>query len=260
MLSDDEFASLCALSSPAPLGVPAWLPWTPAEGPLRGRLFGLDAEFVALAPATRETRGGIEVDVRPARLGLARVSVVRGCADGSPLAPAIDDYVRQVEPVHDYLTRWSGLRPGDLDPRTSPHALTTLKRASAKLNHLVAAGAIFVGHGLSQDFRMINIVVPPSQVVDTVDLFRRPHARRLSLRFLASRLLNADIQVGVHDSVEDARTALLLHERYGELVEAGTLDSTLRALYDYGAVHGWDPLGAAGDGGSFGVAAAQATV
>ena len=57
-----------------------------------------------------------------------------------------------------------------------------------------------------------------------------------------------------------SRTALLLHERYGELVEAGTLDSTLRALYDYGAVHGWDPLGAAGDGGSFGVAAAQATV
>ena len=97
-------------------------------------------------------------------------------------------------------------------------------------------------------------------MLDTVELYSFARQRKLSLRFLASRLLNADIQVGVHDSVEDARTALLLHERYGELVEAGTLDSTLRALYDYGAVHGWDPLGAAGDGGSFGVAAAQATV
>jgi PAB-dependent poly(A)-specific ribonuclease subunit 2 len=39
----------------------------------------------------------------------------------------IDDYVRTVEPVYDYLTRFSGLVPGDLDPSTSPHYLTTLK-------------------------------------------------------------------------------------------------------------------------------------
>ena len=44
----------------------------------------------------------------PARLGLARVSVVRG-AGARAGEPCIDDYIQAVEPVHDYLTKWSGL-------------------------------------------------------------------------------------------------------------------------------------------------------
>ena len=48
------------------------------------------------------------MEVCKARLGLARVSVVRG---ESPAAgsPAIDDYIRSLEPISDYLTKWSGL-------------------------------------------------------------------------------------------------------------------------------------------------------
>ena len=43
-----------------------------------------------------------------ARLGLARVSVVRG--EGPTLGtPAIDDHIRSLEPITDYLTKWSGL-------------------------------------------------------------------------------------------------------------------------------------------------------
>lgn len=53
--------------------------------------------------------------------------------------------------------------PGDLDPALSPHHLTTHKAAYLKLRFLVDAGAIFVGHGLKKDFRMLNIVVPPAQ-------------------------------------------------------------------------------------------------
>lgn len=57
-----------------------------------------------------------------------------------------------------------GLLPGDLDPGISPHHLTTHKAAYLKLRALVDAGCTFVGHGLKQDFRMINIFVPPAQV------------------------------------------------------------------------------------------------
>jgi PAB-dependent poly(A)-specific ribonuclease subunit 2 len=48
----------------------------------------------------------------PCRLALARVSVLRGSGPAAGTA-FIDDYVACVEPVVDYLTRWSGIRPGD---------------------------------------------------------------------------------------------------------------------------------------------------
>ena len=51
---------------------------------------------------------GLPAEVRPARLGLARISVVRGEGPAAGTA-AIDDYVRTLEPVTDYLTKYSGL-------------------------------------------------------------------------------------------------------------------------------------------------------
>lgn len=112
---------------------------------------------------TEASHRGVEIETAPSRLGLARVSVVRG--EGPQAGKAcIDDYIRATEPVYDYLTQYSGLRNGDLDPAMSQHHLTTLKASYLKLRFLADAGCIFVGHGLKKDFRMINMLVPPEQV------------------------------------------------------------------------------------------------
>ena len=46
---------------------------------------------------------------------------------------------------------------GDLDPNNTPHTLVPLKVAYKKLRALVDAGCIFIGHGLSKDFRTISM-------------------------------------------------------------------------------------------------------
>ena len=58
-----------------------------------------------LLPARLPCRRGSEVEVRPPRLGLARVSVLRGQGPAKGSA-CIDDYIRSAEQVHDYLTKF----------------------------------------------------------------------------------------------------------------------------------------------------------
>jgi len=137
----------------------------------------------------------------------------------------------------------------------SSHTLVPLKVAYKKLRLLIDLGCIFVGHGLSKDFRIISnasfplylftpflliidIFVPPDQVIDTVDLyFIKERQRRISLRFLAWYILKQDIQQETHDSIEDARSALSLYKAYQEMEEQGTFDAKLEELYRAGREH-----------------------
>ena len=241
----------------------------PHEQPSPGDHVGIDSEFVALQQAELEIKpDGSRSTLRPSRLGLARVSVLRGKAatdfsdkSGSTrpsdraldprkaseatFVPFIDDYIHISEPIVDYLTAYSGIAPGDLSPSVSPHAasgrLVSLKTAYKKLWLLLNLGCVFVGHGLPKDFRTINLHIPKAQVVDTVDLFfDKRRARKISLRFLSWYLLGERVQIEDenigkgHDSIVDARMALRLWGKWRELESQGKTQRVIDDIYKKG--------------------------
>jgi hypothetical protein len=93
----------------------------------------------------------------------------------------------------------------------------------------------YLWHSLADDWRLIDIYVPPERVIDTVDLyFLRERQRRLSLRFLSWFVLHENIQTDTHDSIEDARSALMLYTAYQDFDAQGILDEKLDELYREG--------------------------
>ncbi|OLN95998.1 PAB-dependent poly(A)-specific ribonuclease subunit PAN2 [Colletotrichum chlorophyti] len=208
-------------------------PATERPGP--ESIVALDTEFVAVRqPEIEMNSDGERETIRPIVYALARASVVRGQGEDEGL-PFIDDYISIKEPIVDYLTSYSGITHEDLDPRVSKHNLVPLKVAYKKLWILLNLGCKFLGHGLKQDFRVINIHIPRSQVIDTINLFfLQSRLRKLSLSFLAWYLLKEDIQLETHDSIEDARTALKLYRKYLEFDDAGILEPMLQDIYRAG--------------------------
>lgn len=169
---------------------------------------------------------------------LARVTAVRG-NDYLSSVPFLDHYVLKRKPPRDYMTRFSGIHSGDLDLKSSVHWLTTEKSIYLKIRYLVDAGCKIIGHGLAQDFKMLNIAVPSENVIDTVELFRIKGKRYISLQFLSMNLLNKKIQEKEHDSIEDAKAALELYRTYLYYKGVNELENVIKKLYDIGYTTNW---------------------
>ncbi|KAH3903434.1 poly(A)-specific ribonuclease SCDLUD_001073 [Saccharomycodes ludwigii] len=203
------------------------------EVPVKGTLLAMDSEFV-LASNNKyhiDCNGNVDL-IQAARVVLARISVLYG--DYKNMGKIMfDDYIIHKGHIGDYLTRYSGISPGDLDPDKSNKKLCQRQLSYRKFWLLIKLGCIIVGHGLPNDFAGIGIYVPNNQVEDTATYFWQG-GRYLSLRYLAHVLLKNDIQTGDHDSIEDAHNALLLFKEYLNLKATGDFEGMIDKIFREG--------------------------
>ena len=172
------------------LGYTQLTEWASTDGSLSETagfpLFALDCEMV-------ETENGSE---------LAKVSLV-----DETLTCIYDSLVKPASPVIDYRTKFSGI-----DEDTLKDITTTLADVTQALRETLPSKCILIGHSLENDLRALKLAHP--YVIDTSCLFTpfSSHLCKPSLRMLAKKLLNTDIQTGSngHNSIEDATTCMQL--------------------------------------------------
>jgi len=141
---------------------------------------------------------------------LARVSIVNtnGCV-------VYDSYVSPSQPVTDYRTRFSGIRPHHL--RNAPRKEEVIKKVRG-----LVAGRILVGHAIHNDLEVLEIQHPASHTRDSSKFPRL--MRQLTngtlkpkkLSVLAEEELDLRIQQGTsgHCSIQDARASMALWKKH----------------------------------------------
>ena len=116
--------------------------------PRDGDSLAFDAEFVQVENESSVlTSTGSKVVIREGRHAVGRISLL-DCESGREL---VDDHVIPREPVVDFLTRFSGITPSDLNPKTSRHHLISARSAYLKMRYLVDRYVYFesmFGHAL----------------------------------------------------------------------------------------------------------------
>ena len=156
------------------------------------------------------------VQLAGGKLALAQV-----CAVDYSEAVLLNERVAPPSAVKDYLTRYSGLRQGDLDDAP------TFESVQAKVKTLLD-GRVLVGHSVSNDLKYLRLKHPAALTVDTAALDWG--GREVGLANLAREVLGVDIQGATHCPEEDALTSLRLlkyHVAHGGPPPLRTVDVAL---------------------------------
>jgi len=153
-----------------------------------GKYIALDCEFVGVGPPPHSDNQ------------LARVSLVNYHGE-----QVYDTFVLPALPVADYRTFVSGVRKEDLE---EGRKFDEVREDVA----LFLKGRVLVGHWLKSDLDVLMLNHPRHMVRDTawLEKFRTLMGGNVKLKDVAKKVLGLEIQKGEHDSVEDARTAMLL--------------------------------------------------
>ena len=131
---------------------------------------------------------------------LARISIV-----DKDLRTVYDKLVKPSDPVTDYLTEFSGITKESLDLATA-----TLQQVQTDILAIIQTETILIGHSLENDLCCLKIF--HQRIIDTSVLYKHPEypTYKHSLKYIAKKYLQKDIQFGAHDSVEDAKTCMEL--------------------------------------------------
>lgn len=136
---------------------------------------------------------------------IARVSIVNKYGDC-----VYDKYVKPREKIVDYRTPVSGIRPDQLQ---NGEEFNIVQKEVAD----ILRNRTLIGHALKHDLDVLYLSHPRKYLRDTSRYkpFRQiSKGNTPSLKKLACELLGREIQVGEHNSVEDARAAMQLYMLY----------------------------------------------
>ena len=167
---------------------------------LAGKYIALDCEMVGYGPNPREDSQ------------LARVSIVNFHGE-----QIYDSFVLPQVPVTDYRTHITGITASSLKAQGRP-----FKEVQKDVEAFLG-GRVLVGHAIKKDLEVLMLSHPRRDIRDTS---RHAGFRALSmgktpaLRLLAKEVLGLEIQTGVHSSVEDARTTMMLYRKEKDVFEA----------------------------------------
>lgn len=140
---------------------------------------------------------------------VARVSLVNGYGEC-----IYDKFVKPMEPVVDYRTFVSGVRPKDLE---NGEDFKVVQKEVAD----ILKGKQLIGHALRNDLKVLFLTHPKWAIRDTsrYHKFREGYKNTPALKKLVEKYLGIKIQEGEHNSVEDANAAMqlyLMHRREWE--------------------------------------------